>query len=177
MYWLSLNLAKTSIYIPGSQEKFSKKQDNRQFEILMKNPRISHWIFARIINLCLVMSSDFKYSFGSADKEVFKLDHTIKSLAITDGSYSHGIISPKNNSWNSIFVQKWLAVLNYVWLCTYVILPLKRAWLFKKLCTYQAFKNSFHFTHNIYMQTCWENFIAVKKYQVISYFRLLWSFV
>ena len=32
------------------------------------------------------MSSDFKYYFGFVDEEVFKLEHTIKSLAMTHGS-------------------------------------------------------------------------------------------
>lgn len=80
-------------------------------------------ILPGIKDLCLEMSSNFTYYFESVDMEVFRLEHTIKSLTMTDKSYLSWKSSRKKLPLKFYFCSEISSGSKYCWLCTGGILP------------------------------------------------------
>ena len=70
----------TSIRYPAAGKFFSKKLNTRQSEIIIEFLRKNSFNSScRIADLCLEMSSDFKYNFCFVVEEIFELGHITKT--------------------------------------------------------------------------------------------------
>ena len=54
----------------------------RQSEVILEIPRKTPKVLLKTVDLCLEMSSDFKYNFCFAVEEIFELGNTTKSRCL-----------------------------------------------------------------------------------------------